>query len=136
VIFLVVNIIWDEAKNSRLKKERGISFEEVATLILQKKYVVIVEYPKRSPQRIFLIPIHGYIHAVPFIFDAGRNIVLETAFPIRTFNRLYGERDPLKQSLINMNKKLKSPPNHIGLSRRKSAQRLMACWSDYEKHET
>ena len=85
-----MNIIWDEDKNSKLKKQRGISFDEVATLILQKKYVAIVKHPKRPQQRIFLIPIHGYIHAVPFIFDDERNIVLETVFPSRKFNRLYG----------------------------------------------
>ena len=85
-----MNIIWDEDKNSKLKNQRGISFEEVATLILQKKYVRIIKHPKRPNQRIFLIPIHGYIHAVPFVFDDDRNIVLKTVFPSRKFNRLYG----------------------------------------------
>jgi uncharacterized DUF497 family protein len=59
-----VNIIWDDEKSARLKKERGISFDEVAVLILQKKYVDIVKHPKRPGQRMFLIPINGYIHVV------------------------------------------------------------------------
>ncbi len=85
-----MNIIWDDNKNNTLKKQRGISFEDVEGLILQKKYVAIVKHSKRPQQRIFLIPIHGYIHAVPFVFDDERNLVLKTVFPSRKFNRLYG----------------------------------------------
>ncbi len=85
-----MNIIWDEEKNAKLKKERGISFEEVEILILQKKYIPIVKHPKRSHLWTFLIPIHTYIHAVPFVIDDEQNIVLKTVFPSRKFNRLYG----------------------------------------------
>jgi uncharacterized DUF497 family protein len=87
-----VNIIWDENKNNKLKEERGISFDEVAELILQKKYKTIVKHPKRPLQRIFLIPINGYIHAVPFVIDDEKNIILKTIFPSRQFNRIYGEK--------------------------------------------
>ena len=85
-----MNIVWDEEKNEKLKEERGISFDEIAILILQKKYVGIVKHPKRPHQRIFLIPVRGYIHAVPFVFDDEDNIVLKTAYPSRTFNTKYG----------------------------------------------
>jgi len=87
-----MDIIWDEDKNKKLKKERGISFEEVAELILDRKYVTIVEHPKRPHQMIFLVPIKDYIHAVPFVFDAKENIVLKTVFPSRKFNKLYGKK--------------------------------------------
>jgi len=92
VIYFTVNFIWDEDKNSKLKKERGISFEEVADLILHKKYVAVIKHPKRPQQRIFLIPIRGYIHAVPFVYDDEKNIVLKTVFPSRKFNKIYGEK--------------------------------------------
>jgi uncharacterized DUF497 family protein len=85
-----VNIIWDEEKKARLKKERGISFDEVAELIVGKKYVGIVKHPKRPHQRVFLLPIQGYIHAVPFVIDAESNIVLKTVFPSRKFHKEYG----------------------------------------------
>lgn len=87
-----MSIIWDDEKNERLKRERNISFEEVAAMILEKRYVAIVKHPKRSKQRIFLIPIHGYIHAVPFVLDSEDNIVLKTVFPSRKFNQEYGEK--------------------------------------------
>jgi uncharacterized DUF497 family protein len=88
-----VNIIWDEDKNNKLKEERGISFDEVAELILQKKYVTILKHPKHPHQWIFLIPIRGYIYAVPFVLDDEKNIVLKTVFPSRKFNRIYGEKN-------------------------------------------
>jgi uncharacterized DUF497 family protein len=85
-----VNIIWDDEKSARLKKERGISFDEVAVLILQKKYVDIVKHPKRPGQRMFLIPINGYIHVVPFVMDRENNLVLKTVFPSRKFHKRHG----------------------------------------------
>ncbi len=85
-----MNIIWDDEKSARLKKERGISFDEVAVLILQKKYVDIVKHPKRPGQRMFLIPINGYIHVVPFVMDRENNLVLKTVFPSRKFHKRHG----------------------------------------------
>lgn len=85
-----MNIIWDDEKNEWLKRERNISFEEVAVMILQKKYVEIVKHPKRLGQQIFLIPIHGYIHAVPFVVDSENNIVLKTVYPSRKLKQKYG----------------------------------------------
>ena len=87
-----MNIIWDEEKSSKLKEKRRISFEEVAELIIKKKYIEIVKHPNRLGQRIFLIPINNYIHAVPFVFDNEKNIVLKTVFPSRKFNKMYGEK--------------------------------------------
>jgi uncharacterized DUF497 family protein len=84
-----MNIIWDEEKSSKLKKDRGISLDEVAVLILQKRYVDIVKHPKRAEQRMFLIPINGYIHVVPFVVDNENNFVLKTVFPSRRFHKKY-----------------------------------------------
>lgn len=84
-----MNIIWDDDKNIKLKKERKISFDEIALMILEQKYVEIVEHSKRSGQKIFLIPINNYIHAVPFVIDADNNIVLKTAFLSRKFHKQY-----------------------------------------------
>lgn len=85
-----MNIIWDEEKSDRLKKERGISLDEVAVLILQKRYVDIVKHPTRVGQRMFLIPINGYIHVVPFVIDDENNFVLKTVFPSRKFHKKHG----------------------------------------------
>ena len=89
-----MNIVWDEDKSNKLKAERGISLEEVATLILEKEYVDILRHPKRPGQRLFLVPIKGYIHAVPFMIDNDGNIVLKTAFPSRKFHKRFGRKRP------------------------------------------
>lgn len=85
-----MNIIWDEEKSTKLKTERGISLDEIAVLILRKKYVDIVRHPKRAGQWMFLMPINEYIHVVPFAIDGDGNFVLKTAFPSRKFHKRLG----------------------------------------------
>jgi uncharacterized DUF497 family protein len=85
-----VDILWDEQKSERLRKERGISLDQVAALILEKKYVDILKNPKRPGQLMFVIPINGYMHVVPFVVDAGNNFVLKTVYPGRKFHKKYG----------------------------------------------
>lgn len=89
----IVNITWDEEKSTKLKKERGVSLDEVAVLILQKEYVDIFKHPKRTGQGMFLIPIDGHIHVVPFVIDGDGNFVLKTVFRSRKFHkRLEGKK--------------------------------------------
>ena len=83
-----MGILWDDEKNDLLKKTRRISFEEIADLILQKRYVDILKHPSRRNQRLFLIPIGGYMHVVPFVIDKENNIVLKTVYRSRKFQKL------------------------------------------------
>ena len=85
-----MNILWDEDKNKRLKLERGISFEDFAELILEKKYLDILENPAREEQMIFIVSYKDYTYVVPFVLDDEENIVLKTVFPSRKFHKLYG----------------------------------------------
>jgi uncharacterized DUF497 family protein len=87
-----VNIIWDEKKSERLKVERGISLDDVAVMILEKKYIDIVKHPKRPGQWMFVLPIKNYIHVVPYVVDGDENIVLKTVFPSRKFHKRFGGR--------------------------------------------
>ena len=77
------------SNTAKLLKERGISLEDVAELILQRRYIDVLRHPKRIEQYMFIIPIKGYIHVVPFIIDGESNIVLKTAFPSRKFHKKY-----------------------------------------------
>jgi uncharacterized DUF497 family protein len=43
-----MNIIWDEGKNKTLKLDRNLSFEIFADLILDKKYIDVLENPSRK----------------------------------------------------------------------------------------
>jgi len=83
-------IIWDEKKNTKLKLERNISFEEISEIILNKNYIDVLESPSRTMQSVFVVEYKNYIYAVPFILDKDSNIVLKTAYPSRKLNKKYG----------------------------------------------
>ena len=85
-----MNIIWDECKNQNLKLFRGISFEIFADIILNNKYLDILENPAREEQMIFITSYKNYTYVVPFVIDEEENIVLKTVFPSRKFHKLYG----------------------------------------------
>ena len=90
----MIDFIWDDQKNSRLKIERGVSFEEVEGMILDGKYIDIVTNPSHTDQKLFLLKLRGYIHVIPFIEDERGNIVLKTVYPSRNFNRIYRAHKP------------------------------------------
>jgi len=85
-----MQIIWDDDKNRKLILERGISFDKIAELILEKKYHAILKNPSRKEQKIFIIPFLDYTYVVPFIIDGNLNIVLKTVFPSRKYHKIYG----------------------------------------------
>lgn len=82
---------WDSAKNEQLKAERGISFEEIALLLGNgdlwsvSKHWNTRKYPN---QRVFLVPVKGYIYAVPFVKE-GDVFFFKTAFPSRKLTKQY-----------------------------------------------
>ena len=87
---------WDPEKNEKLKKERGISFEEIAFLLGSGCLWAVTKHSnedKYTNQRIFLIPIDGKIIAVPFLQDREK-IFLKTAFPSRKMTKLYKQEQP------------------------------------------
>jgi uncharacterized DUF497 family protein len=88
-----MKIIWDADKNKTLIRERGISFEEFAALILEGKYLDILPNPARKNQEIFIVPYNDYTYVVPFVTDNDNNIVLKTIFPSRKYHRLYSENE-------------------------------------------
>ena len=88
-----MDILWDEAKSKKLKKERGISFEEIVPIILDKKYLAVLENPARPDQMIFVVKYKNYTYVVPFIIDSKSNIVLKTIFPSRKFHKLFGAEE-------------------------------------------
>jgi uncharacterized DUF497 family protein len=88
-----MHLIWDEEKNKQLIMERGISFDTVGALILEKKYAAILKNPTRKGQKIFVIPCQGYTYVVPFVVDDEQNLVLKTVYPSRKYHKLYGGKD-------------------------------------------
>ncbi len=82
---------WDPDKNRLLKNERNVCFEDVVTLIYEKKVLDIIAHPNKEKyphQHIYIVRLHGYVHMVPFVKN-GDEIWLKTIVPSRKLNKLY-----------------------------------------------
>ena len=82
---------WDDAKNEKLKADRGIGFEEIVFLIGQGHVLDILEHPNHQRyggQRIFVVQRDDYIYLAPFI-EEERLIVLKTIIPSRKATKRY-----------------------------------------------
>lgn len=55
-----MDVVWDEKKNAVLKHERGVSFEEIAGMILDGDSLDIVENPTRENRQYFILTIRDY----------------------------------------------------------------------------
>ena len=74
---------WDDAKNEKLKADRGIGFEEIVFLIGQGHGLDILEHPSQQRyggHRIFVVQRDDYVYLVPFVED-DRLIALKTIIP-------------------------------------------------------
>lgn len=76
---------YNQFKDQELKRERGVSFDEVIDWIEAGKVVAVIEHPnqERYPgQKIYIIENEGYAYSVPFVVD-GDTVFLKTIFPSR-----------------------------------------------------
>ncbi len=84
-------ILYDKNKAIKLRYERNIEIEDIVDIIINKKYLDILEHPKRAGQQIFILEYKDYIHIVPFLIDSSKNIIIKTVFPIRNFHKICKE---------------------------------------------
>ena len=87
---------WNDAKNEKLKADRGIGFEEIVFLIGQGHVLDILEHPNQQRyggQRIFVVQRDHYVYLVPFVED-DRVIALKTIILSRKARKLYLEKEP------------------------------------------
>lgn len=86
---------WNDDKNVQLKRDRGVSFEEIVFHIERGDILDIVEHPNRVKyrgQRMFVIAIENYAWLVPFV-ESKEQVFLKTAVPSRKATRRYlGEK--------------------------------------------
>ncbi|KAA3656754.1 MAG: BrnT family toxin [Calditrichaeota bacterium] len=80
---------WDPEKNKILKRDRGISFEEIAYLIESGQLIGVEENPGYSNQKIYVLEIDNYAIIVPYV-ENDDQIFLKTAFPSRKYTKKYG----------------------------------------------
>ncbi len=85
------SFLWEEAKNSRLIEERGISFDEIVFYIMNGYLLDIIpnhNQEKYPGQRVFVVNVEGYIHLVPFD-ESEKEIFLRTIIPCRKATKKY-----------------------------------------------
>lgn len=80
----MADIRWDINKSDKLKRERGISFEE----IIQAKLLAIKEHPNRTHQSVMLFEYQHYIWVVPYVVN-GNEIFLKTLFQSRKYTKMW-----------------------------------------------
>ena len=82
---------WDDAKNAKLKAERGIGFEDIVFHIGRGDLLDILEYPnpdRYARQRIFVVRREEYVSLVPFVEDE-HTVFLKTIIPSRKSTKQY-----------------------------------------------
>jgi hypothetical protein len=80
---------FDPEKNAWLIRERGISFEQIISLIEGGKLVRVLEHPdttKYPDQLLYEVDVDGYIYVVPVVRQ-GRSLFLKTIYPSRKVTR-------------------------------------------------
>jgi hypothetical protein len=84
---------WDKKKNELLKKERGISFEELVFSIENGFLLDLIENPNRIKypnQKIYIVRHKNYVYTVPAVKEDDITF-LKTAFKNRKYNKRYFE---------------------------------------------
>ncbi|MCA9407810.1 MAG: toxin [Candidatus Omnitrophica bacterium] len=86
-------IEWNSLKSERLKRTRGVSFEE----ILSSKLIAIRDHPKRGNQKILIFKHKNQYWVVPFISE-GQKVFLKTLYPSRKFRKIYEKEEKDEKS--------------------------------------
>lgn len=82
---------WSDEKNEWLRRERGLTFEQVVSCLAHGSLLDTVEHPnqERYPgQRVLIVDVGGYACLVPFVEDA-EVIFLKTVIPSRKMTKHY-----------------------------------------------
>ncbi len=88
------NFYWNEDKNDLLKKERGVSFDQIVTHIMLGDLLRVEEHPNQEKypgQKYFIVRIDDYVYVVPFI-EKDNDAFLKTIYPSRKATRQYLRR--------------------------------------------
>jgi uncharacterized DUF497 family protein len=86
-----VQLDWNNEKNALLKKERNISFEDMALALSQGGQVDMADHPNQAKypnQKIMFVRFSGYIYMVPCV-KTDRGYFLKTIIPSGKATRHY-----------------------------------------------
>ena len=91
MIFPVKYFAWNQEENDFLKKERGISFEEIVFHIEKGDVADLLEHPNQTRypgQRVFIVIVDQYAYLVPFE-ESEEEVFLKTIIPSRKATKRY-----------------------------------------------
>jgi hypothetical protein len=77
---------WSDLKSARLKKVRGVSFEEMVNY----RIVDIKDHPNRSNQKIAFFEYKNQIWLAPFV-ENEKEMFLKTMYRSRKYTKIYKE---------------------------------------------
>lgn len=82
---------WSAIKNTHLKAQRSISFEDIQTAIEEGKTLADINHPlisKYLNQKVFIVEFDEYAYVVPYVEDDTK-IFLKTIYPSRRRTKKY-----------------------------------------------
>lgn len=82
-------IEWNPQKSESLKRQRGVSFEE----IIEEELIDVLRHPTKIHQHILVYKRKEYCWAVPCVLEEGR-IFLKTIYPSRKLTKKYLKKEP------------------------------------------
>lgn len=86
---------WDDAKNAKLRAERGIGFEDIVFHIDRGDLLDTVDYShtdRYAGQRMFVVRREDYVYLVPFVEDE-HTVFLKTIIPSRKATKQYLDKE-------------------------------------------
>ena len=90
-LVVVKYFAWDDAKNAKLKADRGIGLEDVVFHIERGGLLDILKHPnpdRYAGQRIFVVQREHYVYLLPFVEDE-HSVFLKTIIPSRKATKQY-----------------------------------------------
>ena len=82
---------WNPEKNDLLKRERGVSFEDVVFYLEAGQVLDVIRHPNQArypDQMIYVIAMEDYVYLVPFI-ESEVEVFLKTVIPSRKATKQY-----------------------------------------------
>jgi len=81
---------WSKEKNDKLKKERGIGFEEIVLKLINEEVLdIITNSSQNHPnQKVYVVEINDYIYYIPHV-EEKEKVFLKTIIPSRKATKKY-----------------------------------------------
>ena len=88
---------WSDEKDNKLRKERGVGFEDILFHISSGDLLGVVPHPnvqKYPYQKIMYVRVDDYVYLVPYVEGNGRKF-LKTIIPSRRATKEFNQRKEL-----------------------------------------